>query len=83
VPPVVADDPAAMPLDADPPAAGALELLELSLLPPQAASPIASARAQAPASSKRCMRLTDAPLTWEGVCPIPSATYYEHGGAAD
>jgi hypothetical protein len=49
-----------MPLDADPPAAGALELLELSLLPPQAASPIASARAQAPASSKRCMRLTDA-----------------------
>jgi hypothetical protein len=83
VPPVVADDPAAMPLDADPPAAGALELLELSLLPPQAASPIASARAQAPASSKRRMRLTDAPLTWEGVCPIPSATYYEHGGAAD
>ena len=62
VPPVVAVDPplAAVPLLL---AAGALELVELSLLPPQAAKPMASTVAQAPARIKRCKRFTGAPLT--------------------
>jgi len=65
VPPVVAADP---PLDAVPLllAAGALEGLVSSLLPPQAATPIASAAAHAPARIKRCMRFKMTPLPWGG-----------------
>jgi hypothetical protein len=61
VPPVVAALP---PLDAELLlVAGVLALVELSLLlPPHAASPMASADAQAPARIKRCMRFTGAPL---------------------
>jgi hypothetical protein len=42
---------------------GVAELLELSL-PPQAASPAASADAQMPARIKRFMRVTGSPLPW-------------------
>jgi hypothetical protein len=42
---------------------GVAELVELSL-PPQAASPAASADAHMPARIKRFMRLTSSPLPW-------------------
>jgi len=63
VPPVVAEDP---PLEGELLlVAGALALLELSLLlPPHAASPMPRARLQAPARIKRFMRFTGAPLPW-------------------
>ena len=43
-------------------AAGVLEPFESLLLPPQAATPAASASAQIPTRTKRCMRFTGAPL---------------------
>jgi RNA polymerase sigma factor (sigma-70 family) len=82
VPPVVAVDP---PLGAVPLllAAGALELVELSLLPPQAARPMASAVAHAPARIKRCKRFKRTPLPWVGRVPIPPRTYYARGPGGD
>jgi RNA polymerase sigma factor (sigma-70 family) len=82
VPPVVAVDPplAAVPLLF---AAGALELVELSLLLPQAAKPMASAVAQAPARIKRCKRFKRTPLPWVGRVPIPLRTYYARGPRRD
>ena len=82
VAPVVAADPplAAVPLLF---AAGALEVVELSLLPPQAATPTASAEAQAPARIKRCMRFKMTPLPWVGRVPIPHRTYYAPGDRRD
>jgi hypothetical protein len=43
---------------------GLAALVDELLLPPQAASPTAIARAQAPARIRRCMRFTGSPLTW-------------------
>ena len=64
--------------------AGLAEVLELSLLPPQAANPTASAPEQAPARIKRCLRFKRAPLPWGNrfLSPLARITPWTAAGIA-
>ena len=64
-------------------AAGSVDGFELELsLPPQAARPAPSARAQIAVRIKRCRRVTGAPLPW-WLCLDPSCQYYGAPGIGD